>query len=219
MSPSPEDVVSQLERSKRLGFLGDGPVADHVSHAQGLLSAARRGGGGTVVDLGSGGGLPGLLALLDPIWERVVLMDRSKRRCAFLRTCVAELGVADRVTVAVGEAEWLGRSTEYRNRADAVVARSFGPPSATLECAAPLVRLGGCIVVADPPGGRQWPPERLRLLGLTLSPMRPSLESGLGPPDDEVGETAIRMSVFEKTSETDDQFPRRQGVPVKKPLW
>lgn len=160
-------------------------------------------GGGTVLDLGSGGGLPGLLAILDPAWTRVLLVDRSQRRCAFLRTCVAELGVGDLVEVVVGEAEGLARREDLRERADAVVARSFGPPAATLECAAPLARVGGFIVVADPPAGRSWPADGLVLLGLSEV--------------EHIGDT--ELSIFEKVERSDQRFPRRSGVPSRKPLW
>ena len=203
MRPSLGEVLDQLERSRRLGFLGDGPVADHAAHALELLGAALRVGGGTVLDLGSGGGVPGLLALLEPAWTRVVLVDRSQRRCAFLRSCVAELGVGDLVDVVVGEAEIVARRDELRERADCVVARSFGPAAATVECAAPLVRVGGLVIVSDPPTGRSWPEDGLTALGLS------ELEHD--------GHT--KLSIFEKTTPTDERFPRRAGVPARKPLW
>ncbi len=198
-----EAVCDQLSRSQRLGFLGDGPVADHVLHASYLLEAAAVVGGGTVVDLGSGGGVPGLVALLDDRWERIVLLDRSERRCAFLRSCVAGLGVGGRVEVVCSEAEALGRDSEFRGRADAVVARSFGPPAATLECASALCRRDGVVVVSDPPQGRQWPCDGLEKLGLVEAP----------------ADFETQLSVFYRVGELDPGFPRRPGVPAKRPLW
>jgi hypothetical protein len=55
-----EPLLAQLERARGLGFLGPGPVAAHVEHTMGFLSALDE-VTGTVVDLGSGGGVPGLI--------------------------------------------------------------------------------------------------------------------------------------------------------------
>jgi 16S rRNA (guanine527-N7)-methyltransferase len=200
-----DQLLVQLDRSRQLGFLGDGPIAGQLAHAEAIVAAAGEAGGGTIVDLGSGGGLPGLAALLDGRWSRIVLLDRSARRCAFLRSVVAELGVAGYVEVVVAEAESAGRTAGVRHAADAVVSRSFGPPSATIECAAPLVRVGGVIVVADPPGGREWPTEGLAGLGLVV--VTPAIAG------------AVQMTCFRSIMNCDARFPRRQGVPVKRPLW
>ncbi|MCP4960816.1 MAG: hypothetical protein GY925_16310 [Actinomycetia bacterium] len=203
MNISYEAVSDQLSRSQRLGFLGDGPVADHVRHASELLEAAGTVGGGTVVDLGSGGGVPGLVALLDERWERIVLLDRSERRCAFLRTCVAGLEVGGHVEVVCAEAEVLGRNPEFRGMADAVVSRSFGPAAATLECASALCRRDGVVVVSDPPQGREWPTEGLQQLGLV------EITAG----------STTQLSLFVRVGELSSQYPRRAGVPARRPLW
>src|SRR3546814_14662358 len=88
-------LVSVLERSRRLGFLGPGPVEDHVRHAQGFLDALE-GVTGRVVDLGSGGGVPGLVLVVERPELSVVLLDAMAKRCAFLREAVAARGAAER---------------------------------------------------------------------------------------------------------------------------
>lgn len=164
--PATLDVV--LAEAARLGHLGGDSVAAHIEHGRRFLQAlpadTRR-----VLDLGSGGGIPGLVLALDrPEWE-FVLLDRRAQRTDYLRRAVGRLGV-DNVEVVTGEASTLAFHVKHRGRYDAVVARSFGPPAATSEAAAGFLRLGGVLVVSEPPDpdeGR-WPAEGLALLGLAL---------------------------------------------------
>ncbi len=87
----------QLERSRRLGFLGPGAVEDHLEQSLVLAEVLREilSDGAvdspTMLDLGSGGGVPGLVLMGLLPWSRVVLLDRSERRCEFLRSAVAAL--------------------------------------------------------------------------------------------------------------------------------
>lgn len=90
---------------------------------------------------------------------------------------------------------------------DAVTARGFGPPAATAECGAPLLRVGGRMVVSEPPGGspERWPADGLDQLG--LSGGRPVAAAG----------SAYRLLVQERLC--DPRFPRRTGIPAKRPLF
>jgi 16S rRNA (guanine527-N7)-methyltransferase len=106
---------------------------------------------GTVVDLGSGGGVPGLVIA----WRRrdldVVLVDRRATRTDHLRRLVARLRLDERVTVLTAEARTLPRL--LGGTVDAVVARGFGPPPAVVRAAAPILADGGLLLVSEPPGG------------------------------------------------------------------
>jgi 16S rRNA (guanine527-N7)-methyltransferase len=157
------------------------------------------------MDLGSGGGLPGLpLALVWPT-TRWVLLDGSRTRAEFLQHAVTELGLTNRVQVIGERAEVAGRG-ELRATIDCVVARSFAGPAATAECGAPFLRVGGLLVVAEPPGGapERWDAHGLALLGLEVD-RRVS------------GRTAYQ--VLRQGTACPDRFPRRVGVPAKRPLF
>jgi 16S rRNA (guanine527-N7)-methyltransferase len=194
-----------LERARALGFLGPGAVTEHLTHATGFLPALEP-LAGRIADLGSGGGVPGLpLALARPDLE-LVLVDAGERRAEFLRWAVAELGLGERVTVVHGRAERVGRA-DLRGTLAGVVSRSFGPPAVTAECGSPLLRLGGRLVVSEPPGEvaeDRWPPSGLAELGLTVGPRWE------GPP---------AIQVLEQARPCPDRFPRRDGVPAKRPLF
>ena len=198
----PPALLQELERAQTLGFLGPGPVEDHIQHAWGFV-AALDGVAGRVGDLGSGSGVPGLpLALARPDLE-VVLIDSAERRAGFLREAVTALGLEDRVVVVHGRAEVVGRS-ELRGSLDAVVARAFGPPAVTAECAAPLLRLGGRLVVSEPPdGGDRWPVAGVAVLGLAVADRR----------------ERPRLQLLEQARPCPDTYPRRDGTPAKRPLF
>jgi len=144
-------VAGVLERSQQLGFLGPGPVSGHIRHAVGfaggLDAPAHR-----LLDLGSGGGVPGLV-LATVAWPEstTVLLDSGLRRCVFLEEAVEELGLHERVSVRRDRAEIAGRDLELRGTFDVVVSRSFGSPAVTAECAAPFLCEGGVLVVSEPP--------------------------------------------------------------------
>lgn len=193
-----------LEESRGWGFLGPGPIDEQIAHAEGLAAACTPLDGARCLDLGSGGGLPGLvLAGLAPA-SHWVLLDAQRRRTAFLTDAVARLGWADRVTVVCARAEVAGRGP-LRQDLDVVVARGFGEPAVTAECAAPFLRRGGRLIVAEPPGAPdRWPPEGLRELGLQ---------------PDATFTTPVAARRFVQAAACPNRFPRRDGLPRKRPLF
>jgi len=161
-----------LERSVACGFLGPSALGDQIDHARGFAAAAPRAltADDLACDLGSGGGIPGLVLAVE-VWpeSRWVLLEGMAKRCELLQLAVAELGLGERVTVVHGRVEHLGRPGEQLRGACALVtARSFGPPRVTAEAAAPLLAEGGALVVSEPPDstGQRWPEDGLAALGL-----------------------------------------------------
>jgi hypothetical protein len=163
-------LLDVLGEAAALGFLGPGRVEPHVAHAARFDPILRS--TSSLLDLGSGGGVPGLvLAALRPD-TAVVLLDARSNRTDFLHRAVGRLGWGDRVTVLAGRAEVNGRYPMWRGRIGAVVARSFGSPAETAECAAPFLEVGGQLVVSEPPppADDRWPAPGLALVGLAPDP-------------------------------------------------
>lgn len=201
-----EPLVEVLSRARALGFLGSGPVGAHVAHAEAYVRAWGAPPPGRVIDLGSGGGIPGLVLATRWPTSCVALLEASARRAAFLSTAVDSLGFGGRVWVVHARAEVAGRDPALRGTFDLVCARSFGPPAVTAECGAPFLRVGGRLIVSEPPRQDR---DRWAVQGLAAL--------GLGPATT-VGERP-RLVVCVQQTPCPVRYPRRVGIPAKRPLW
>jgi len=204
-----------------------------MAHAEGFWALARRhslvpGPEGTetrsplLLDLGSGGGLPGLVVAA--LWPEasIVLLDAHLRRTEFLNRAVIRLDLGNRVSVVQERAEVAGRDPTLRAMFDGVVVRSFGPPAVVAECAAPFLRPGGWLIVSEPPataapGGDVEPKEGLPEGQLTRWPAGSLSEVGLEPK--EFVMEGFGYQVLVQRELCPDRFPRRNGVPTKSPLF
>lgn len=199
-----------LEESRRFGFLGPGEVGFHVKHSLGFAAAWDLAQAPAhAVDLGSGGGVPGLV-LAVMAWPPTTwtLIDSAERRCAFLRGAIEDLGVGARVTVHRDRAEAAGRLPQLRHTADLVVSRSFAIPPVTAECGSPFLAEGGRLIVSEPPTESEverWPASGLAELGLRR--VAPG------------SVTEHHYAVFEQQSVCSDRYPRAIGRPAKRPLF
>ena len=208
MSPAPvpaDDLERVLTEARSLGFLGPGPVPPQIDHARGFASMPTR-TPESFLDLGSGGGLPGLV--LAATWPDAtgVLLDAMRRRAEFLEQACGRLGVADRISVVCERAEVAAHDPTLRERFDLVTARSFGPPAATAECAVGFLRPDGELVVSEPPEdvGDRWPAGPLAGLGLAV---------------ERTASAGARFVVLRRTGPVGAGIPRRTGVPEKRPRW
>jgi 16S rRNA (guanine527-N7)-methyltransferase len=207
---SADDLVPVLERAREAGFLGPGPVVAHLRHSDGFAVAAEGALGHrprSWADLGTGGGIPGLVLAMR--WPEVpgTLVEVGRRRAAFLRESVVELGLGDRIEVLEERGETVGQLALYREQRELVTARSFAAPSVTAEIAAGIVGIEGIVVVSDPPqrDGRRWPTEELGNLGFG--------------PAEAVEIDIAHFAVLRKLTDTPNRYPRPIGRPAKRPLW
>jgi 16S rRNA (guanine527-N7)-methyltransferase len=159
------------------GFVTNNAAKHGIEHSKGYLFSKENSSfletlkkEDLAIDLGTGGGLPGLVlaTFTDCYW---LLVDRSDRRCAFLKKAIFELDLNQRVEVIECSAEELSQG-DYRGKAKLVTARSFGSPAITAECASPLLKEDGLFIVSEPPLDKldsnqdRWPVDGLTFLGL-----------------------------------------------------
>lgn len=210
-----------------------------MAHAVGFAEAVeqrRRTEGRTAspdrfVDLGTGGGIPGLVLAARWPGTSAVLLDAHEARTDSLRAVISMLGWDDRVEVLRARAEVAGRDSELRGRFPVAVARGFGAPPVVAECAAPLLGEGGLLVVSEPPfDAAEDPrpgPATARPDGLP--------ESGPGAfdtrrwPHDGLAELGLEAAgwyhhgsgyqILRQAGPCPERYPRREGVPAKRPLW
>jgi 16S rRNA (guanine527-N7)-methyltransferase len=199
------DLARLLAEARRRGFVGPGELEPHLAHAAALGAAVepdRR--PDRALDLGSGAGLPGLVLARRWPSTRWVLLDANERRCAFLVDAVQQLGLGDRVSVERARAEQASHTPSLRGRFELVTARAFGRPAVVAECAAGFLTVGGLLVVSEPPDPQpdRWPAEGLRQLGLRV--------------DAREVPGFVRLRQAEPSP---GRFPRRVGIPAKRPLF
>jgi 16S rRNA (guanine527-N7)-methyltransferase len=152
-----------------------------------------RGLEGPIVDVGSGGGAPGIpLAAALPERE-VTLLESNRRKCAFLERWVGEL---PNLRVVCGRAE-----EQPADSFGVAVAKALAPPPVAAEWCLPLVALGGAVVLFVGPSAE---PERVVAVAERLAA--------------ELVESPPGLLVLRKVGLTPPGFPRRPGIARKRPL-
>ncbi len=153
-----DGLVEILTEAQHLGFLGARPITEVIEHARAFVGAlSELPADARVIDLGSGGGVPGFVIAADRPDLHVTLLDRRTKRTDFLERSVRRLGWTERVSVTATDVAAFHPDPLF----DAAVARGFGPPAETLAVAARLVRVGGRVVISEPPTGDRWDVEVL----------------------------------------------------------
>jgi 16S rRNA (guanine527-N7)-methyltransferase len=164
---------------------------------------------GTLADLGSGAGFPGLAMAVALPAARVWLVESVGRKCEFLTRAVAAAGLGNVEVVHTRAEEW----TDGREACDVVTARALASLPVVEEYAAPLLRRGGTLVAWK--GRREEAEERAGAdaaaeLGLEPVEVR-RVEPFPGARD-------LHLHVLRKVAPTPDRFPRRAGRAAKRPL-
>lgn len=173
---------------------------------------SRESGRPCLVDIGTGGGIPGMvLAIARPAID-VMLLDATRKKIAFLERTAAELGLAN-VHPFHGRAEEVGLDRAFRGRFDIGTARAVSSVPALMELGLPLLRRGGFLLLSKGVGIEDELEAGIRageILGGTV------VEASFLP---EAGTSiATQLVIVEKTAPTPGAYPRRSGIPSRNPL-
>jgi 16S rRNA (guanine527-N7)-methyltransferase len=174
----------------------------NVVEVEELLEVAAPRAGSRVVDIGSGGGVPGIvIAVLRPDLS-VTLIDSDRRKSGFLTHVAGLLGLSG-VAVEALRAEDAGHRDGLREGFDLATSRATAPPPVLCELALPLLRVGGslCALVAGAPAA---------LAGCAAA----ASACGGGAPD----APADGILRVRKVTATSDDYPRRPGTPNRHPI-
>jgi 16S rRNA (guanine527-N7)-methyltransferase len=164
----------------------------HVDESLAAVEVVRR-FEGPIVDVGSGGGAPGIPLAAEFPERRVTLLEANGRKCAFLRETVRWFPNVD---VIQGRAE-----EQQTERFGVAVAKALAPPPVATEWCLPLVSVGGgAILLVGPSADAD-------------AVSRASERLGGGPAEQGPG-----FLVLQKLEPTPPGFPRRSGVAKKRPL-
>jgi 16S rRNA (guanine527-N7)-methyltransferase len=203
-----------LARPARLTAITD-PVHSAIKHFLDSLTALLIRDpqpGERVADIGSGAGFPGLVLAVARPHTSFTLIEAHQRRAAFLRQAAAALALAN-VTVIPDRVETIGHDPRHRERYHLVLARALAPMPVLLEYCLPLLRIGGhCLALKGPAGEAEL--RRSHRALITLGG-HPAATRKLSLPDN-MGERFLVLVT--KTAPTPSRYPRRPGLPSKRPL-
>ena len=166
---------------------------------------------GSFIDVGSGGGFPGLPLKLAFPGMRGTLLEATAKKTAFLAHLSEILELED-ISVRTGRAETLAHDAEMREAFDMALARAVADVATLAELTLPFVRVGGIVVMhkkADIADELEQAQGAIETLGGRLREVLPVTLPGLD-------ERAL--VVLEKQHPTPERYPRRPGMPAKRPL-
>jgi 16S rRNA (guanine527-N7)-methyltransferase len=189
-------------------------ILEHLSDSLSCLVPRCIRSGDSVIDVGAGGGLPGVPLSIGAPKIHVSLLEAVEKKVRFLEYARLELGLGN-IEVLHDRAEDVGRKPEYSEVFDLATARALAPLPGVLEYCTPLVRPGGAILAMK---GR-LPEEELtqgveasRELGIELREVQ-KVDFIAQLPQKE-----RKLVIFDKVRATSDRFPRRAGFAKKRPL-
>lgn len=180
-------------------------LAAHVEDARAALPLID-GAEGPLIDVGSGAGFPGIPILIARPDLTGVLLESRATRCGHLREAITAAGIDDRVTVVNERAETYGAGPG-REAHGICVARALAPPPVAVELCAPLIRVGGVLV--------------LHAGAVTAAELEPAAEA-LGCAVERIvplpGYAQRNHVLLRRIGATPTRFPRRIGAAARDPL-
>ncbi len=161
-----------------------------------------------IIDLGSGGGFPLLiLAIIFPE-KNFFGLESVGKKCLAMEKFAKKLKLKN-VKIICDRAENIGQDKNFREQFDTVTARAFTAHNSLLELALPLLKIGGKIISFRGPNHTEDEIKITQKMGAKIKKMsKKNLPSG----------DKREFWIIEKTKKTEKKFPRKIGIPQKKPL-
>ena len=208
-------MLVEYDRANVIGTRDAGKVLiEHVIDSLSCLLFSPIRVANNLIDIGSGGGLPAVPLQMALPKTPVSLIESNGKKTNFLRRVVDELAL-ESVQIIKARAEDVGGEAGFREGYEIATARALAPLSVLVEYCLPFVKVGGHVIAMK---GRPTEEEMdageraAKTLGAEVGETIPV------PFLEEVGLTERRLVVVKKLSETPGKYPRRAGIPKKRPL-
>ena len=167
---------------------------------------------GRFVDIGTGAGLPGIPLKIVFAGMSGMLVDATAKKVELLKNLVDELGL-ESIEVIHGRAETLGHSDGLREGFDLAVARALAPMPVLAELTLPFCRVGGVVVVHKTDGADEEIASAEYAIEMMGGEIIRTIKATWEEP-----ESSRKLIVIEKVNPTPANYPRRPGMPSKRPL-
>ena len=165
-----------------------------------------------LIDIGTGAGIPGVpLKILFPD-IKLVLLDSTAKKADFLRHLKQRLKL-NNVEIVVGRAEEVAHQTQYRGKFDVVLSRAVASLPTLVELTLPFCTIGGSFIAQKKGGIELEINKAIRAITLLGGRLR-----GVKPVDLEEFTDKRWLIIIDKVSPTPEQYPRRTGIPEKRPI-
>lgn len=177
----------------------------HVEDTRWGLPLVDAEGPGSIVDVGSGNGVPGLVLAIERPTRQVFLIEANGRKAQAIDGMISDLAIGN-ATVVLERAETAALEA-HRDRHTIAVCRALAPAAVSLEYCLPLIAVGGCLIA--------WLGEVDRgVVAAVASQLGGELERIVHV----IGTERRNLVVVRKVKPTEDRFPRRPGMATKRPL-
>ena len=187
-------------------------VQKHFLDSLSLILAPVFRGEGSVIDVGTGAGFPGIPLKIAFPHLKVTLLDSLNKRVNFLKETTDALGLKE-IECVHGRAEDFGRDKRYREKFDFCVSRAVAALPVLAEYGMPFVKKGGYFIPYKSVKTEEELQEAKHAIKLLSGKIEDIIAFSI--PDTEIERTLI---VIEKTAPIAKAYPRKAGIPKKEPL-
>ena len=165
-----------------------------------------------VIDIGTGGGFPGMPIIIEYPNIKLCAVDSVRKKLEFIKALSERLGVTDRVEIAAARAEELAKHPEKREKFDIALTRAVAKMNVICEYCLPFVKVGGYFIAYKAKNAGKEAREASKAIkilgGEVISIVSYTLSRG----------EERNLVLIRKVSPTPENYPRKPGVPAKKPL-
>lgn len=165
-----------------------------------------------IIDVGTGAGFPGIPIKIAYPNTKVILLDSLNKRIKFLNETIKKLELHE-IEAIHGRAEEYGRNKDYRESFDIAVARAVAPLNVLIEYLIPFVKINGKCLCMKGANSQEEIEKSIKAIDLLGGEFKETEEFTLLNTD-----MKRRIIEVQKKSHTENKYPRKAGIPSKKPL-
>lgn len=202
-----------LENQKQNLISRKNPVIEVEKHIQDSMAAIKyvRFKNRSVIDIGSGAGFPGMVLAILNRESSVSLLEVDQKKSAFLQSVIDEMNISN-VKIVKERAEIAGRDLRWRDQYDLATSRAVASVAVLVEYALPFLKIGGHLIMWKSANYQKELEEAGHALqvigGEVVDVFQYNLMEGLDR----------SLIVVAKKQATPEKYPRRPGIPGKRPL-